>query len=108
MSDDERAQVGTCYKLHGQDAAIALGAQAGNGEIILRAGAWMAFAGASWGMIYCFFAVACAPKSASNGCTRRGVDYPRVIGGYKAMRNFLMETLEKIRARIIFSRFCRA
>ena len=41
MSDDERAQVGTCYKAEGQAAAIALGEQLISGDIkAARMEAW--------------------------------------------------------------------
>ena len=45
MTDDERAQVGTCYKEKGQEAAIALGHQLVAGEVrSQRIDAWAAFA----------------------------------------------------------------
>jgi tRNA 2-selenouridine synthase len=45
-------------------------------------------------MIYCFRG-GLRSKISQQWLHEAGVDYPRVIGGYKAMRNFLMETLEK-------------
>ena len=45
MSDGERAQVGTCYKQEGQEAAIALGHQLVAGELKTeRLRAWSDFA----------------------------------------------------------------
>ena len=45
MTDDERAAVGTCYKQHGQSAAIALGHELVNGERRRRRlDDWTAFA----------------------------------------------------------------
>ena len=56
MNDDERAQVGTCYKQQGQDAAIVLGHQLVQGEIKQqRLEQWLAFARENPdGYLYCF------------------------------------------------------
>ncbi|MFP3458713.1 hypothetical protein R0J89_20910, partial [Psychrobacter sp. SIMBA_152] len=44
MTDNERAKVGTCYKQHGQDAAIALGHELVSGETKQqRVSAWKSF-----------------------------------------------------------------
>ena len=45
MTDEERAQVGRCYKQHGQDAAIKLGHQLVSGECKAeRLARWSEFA----------------------------------------------------------------
>src|SRR3990167_5983737 len=56
MDDSERQRVGTCYKQHGQDAAIALGHQLVSGQVKAeRVAAWAAFAKANpHGYLYCF------------------------------------------------------
>lgn len=96
MTDAERAQVGTCYKLNGQEAAIALGHKLVCGEVKAeRVAAWAQFAKAHpQGMIYCFRG-GLRSKISQQWLHEAGIDYPRVVGGYKAMRNFLMEVLEK-------------
>lgn len=56
MNDIERQKVGTCYKVHGQQAAIELGHKLVCGAIKEeRIAAWAAFARANpEGYLYCF------------------------------------------------------
>ncbi len=56
MNDIERQKVGTCYKQHGQQAAIELGHRLVTGKVKAeRIEAWAAFARANpHGYIYCF------------------------------------------------------
>lgn len=56
MIDSERQAVGTCYKQHGQQAAIALGHSLVNGKLReQRTAAWLAACAARpEGYIYCF------------------------------------------------------
>jgi tRNA 2-selenouridine synthase len=93
MTDSERQRVGLCYKQHGQEAAIMLGhqlvADKTKSERIL---AWAEFARANpTGCLYCF-----------RGGLRSQIDYPRVAGGYKAMRTFLMDTVDQAVAQCDF------
>lgn len=94
MNDQEREKVGTCYKQQGQAAAIALGHQLVNGHSKeLRLQAWAAFAQEHpQGYLYCFRGGLRSQivQQWLKECT--GIEYPKVIGGYKAMRNFLIET----------------
>lgn len=96
MSDDERAQVGTCYKQRGQQAAIALGHQLVSGAIkAARIAAWVDFARANPdGYLYCFRGGLRSKISQQWLASEAGVVYPRIAGGYKAMRTFLVETLD--------------
>ena len=92
MSDAEREQVGTCYKLHGQNAAIELGHQLVRGPIKAeRIDAWTRFAKAHpTGALYCFrggLRSAITQQWLQEG----GVEYPRVKGGYKALRRWLID-----------------
>ncbi|MBU2099360.1 MAG: tRNA 2-selenouridine(34) synthase MnmH, partial [Gammaproteobacteria bacterium] len=97
MTDDERERVGTCYKEQGQHAAIGLGHQLVNGAIkAQRVNAWVNFAEHNpKGYLYCFRgglrSQICQQWMRDAGC-----DYPRVIGGYKAMRRFLLEQLDRL------------
>jgi tRNA 2-selenouridine synthase len=93
MNDLERQKVGTCYKQHGQDAAIALGHQLVGGQVKAeRVAAWSAFAKANpEGYLYCFRG-GLRSQITQQWLAEAGIDYPRVIGGYKAMRSFLLET----------------
>jgi len=96
MNDSERQKVGTCYKEHGQDAAIELGHQLVRGKLKAeRIEAWAAFARANpEGYLYCFRG-GLRSQTVQRWLHEAGIDYPRVIGGYKAMRTFLIETIEQ-------------
>jgi tRNA 2-selenouridine synthase len=95
MSDDERAQVGTCYKQRGQQAAIELGHQLVSGELkAARLARWAEFARQHpQGYLYCFRG-GLRSQTVQDWLREIGVDYPRIIGGYKAMRRFLLDELE--------------
>ncbi|MFI8382090.1 tRNA 2-selenouridine(34) synthase MnmH [Pseudomonas sp. NPDC079086] len=96
MDDSERQRVGTCYKQHGQDAAIAMGHQLVSGQVKdERVAAWAAFAKANpHGYLYCFRG-GLRSQITQQWLAEAGIDYPRVIGGYKAMRTFLLETTQQ-------------
>lgn len=96
MSDDERASVGTCYKQQGQQAAIALGHRLVSGELKRqRLAAWCDFARAHpEGYLYCFRG-GLRSQTVQQWLREAGIDYPLVRGGYKAMRRFLIDELER-------------
>ncbi|MDH4557949.1 tRNA 2-selenouridine(34) synthase MnmH [Pseudomonas sp. BN417] len=104
MSDIERQKVGTRYKEHGQHAAIELGHQLVCGEVKAeRIEAWAAFARANPdGYLYCFRGGLRSQLVQQWLKNEAGIDYPRVIGGYKAMRTFLLETTLDAVARCDF------
>jgi tRNA 2-selenouridine synthase len=94
LSDEERHDVGLCYKQQSQDEAIKLGHEFVSGEIKeQRVEAWKA---------YCL-----AQPNAYLYCSRGGmrshlvqewlkeigIDIPLIHGGYKALRNYLLEEL---------------
>lgn len=97
MSDDERAQIGTCYKTQGQQAAIALGHQLVNGDIkAQRVNAWLQQAHKyPHGYLYCFRG-GLRSQICQQWLHEAGLDYPRITGGYKAMRQFLLNSMEQI------------
>jgi tRNA 2-selenouridine synthase len=97
MNDQERQRVGTCYKQLGQQAAIELGHQLVSGEIkTQRIQAWADFARAyPDGFLYCFRGGLRSQIVQQWLKTEAGIDYPRVAGGYKAMRTFLLETVDQ-------------
>ena len=96
MSDDERAQVGICYKQRGQEAAIELGHQLVSGELkARRLECWSEFARAHpQGYLYCFRG-GLRSQTVQQWLRDEGIDYPLIKGGYKAMRRFLLEELER-------------
>ncbi|MFB0701041.1 tRNA 2-selenouridine(34) synthase MnmH [Pseudomonas protegens] len=96
MTDQERQRVGTCYKQQGQQAAIVLGHQLVSGDIKQqRVQAWADFARAHPdGLLYCFRG-GLRSQIVQQWLREAGIDYPRVGGGYKAMRTFLLDTTEQ-------------
>ncbi|AXK56877.1 tRNA 2-selenouridine(34) synthase MnmH [Pseudomonas protegens] len=96
MTDQERQRVGTCYKQQGQQAAIVLGHQLVSGDIKQqRVQAWADFARAHPnGLLYCFRG-GLRSQIVQQWLKEAGIDYPRVGGGYKAMRTFLLDTTEQ-------------
>ena len=96
MDDEERAQVGTCYKRHGHDAAVNLGHQLVHGEIKQqRLLQWQAFAQQHPdGYLYCFRGGE-RSHMVQAWLKESGIDYPLVTGGYKAMRSWLIEALDE-------------
>ncbi len=109
MNDEERRLVGIRYKERGNSAAVALGHELVGGSVkAARVQAWQAFLKAhpdAW--LYCFRG---GQRSAISQQWLReaGITLPRLRGGYKAFRNFLMEASERIssevRTRIIGGR----
>ncbi|MGE4262707.1 tRNA 2-selenouridine(34) synthase MnmH [Shewanella sp.] len=95
MTDDERQQVGTCYQHHGPSAALALGHQLVNGATkAARVETWLQFYQQHPDLyLYCFRGG--MRSQISQGWLREAdVDIPYVAGGYKGMRQFLLQTLE--------------
>lgn len=101
MSDDERAQVGLCYKEQGQDAAIALGHRLVSGELRqARMDAWLRqIRQHPDTLLYCFRG-GLRSQTVQAWLAERGCDVPRIAGGYKAMRQFLLTTLESLPGRM--------
>lgn len=95
MTDIERQKVGTCYKQKGQQAAIALGHELVSGNIKeTRVAAWADFARAHpEGYLFCFRG-GLRSQISQQWLADAGIAYPRISGGYKAMRTFLMEEIE--------------
>ena len=97
LSDDERAQIGTCYKQKGQAAAITLGHQLVSGSTrSSRIDHWQAFAEHHpQGALFCFRG-GIRSQIAQEWLGERGIEYPRVAGGYKALRQWLSDQLNGI------------
>lgn len=97
MNDNERQRVGTCYKQEGQQAAIELGRRLVAGDIKqARIQAWAAFANANpHGYLYCFRGGLRSQITQQWLKEEAGIVYPRVLGGYKAMRSYLLEVTEQ-------------
>jgi tRNA 2-selenouridine synthase len=94
MLDDERAQVGTCFKKNGQNAAIELGHQIVSGDLKQqRIAEWANFAKNNPdGYLFCFRG-GLRSQISQQWLSESGLPYPRVTGGYKAMRHYLIDAL---------------
>lgn len=95
MNDEERHRVGLCYKQKGQDAAIELGHQLVAGDIKAeRIEAWKRFATRHPdGYLFCFRG-GLRSRLTQQWLRQAGIDYPLVQGGYKALRRFLIDSME--------------
>lgn len=97
MNNDERAQVGLCYKTNGQAAAITLGNALVSGQSkVSRLAQWQDFARENpQGYLYCFRG-GLRSQTVQRWLKESGVNYPLLIGGYKALRQFLLNELEQL------------
>ncbi|WP_052283790.1 tRNA 2-selenouridine(34) synthase MnmH [Kluyvera genomosp. 1] len=97
MNDDERAAVGTCYKREGADAALALGHKLVAGETRQqRIAAWLDACRDAPNGYLC-----CARGGQRSHITQswvkeHGVDYPLIVGGYKALRQAAIKATEAL------------
>jgi len=96
INDNERDIIGKKYKDMGQDEAIELGHQLVQGEIKSeRINKWQSFITQHpEGVLYCFRGGMRSKISQQWIYEQTGIVYPRVKGGYKAMRRFLLDELE--------------
>ena len=94
MNDEERHLVGLKYKNAGQDKAIILGHELVSGDTkAQRVAQWVKFAQQHpEGYLYCFRG-GLRSRISQQWLAEAGLPYPRIIGGYKAMRSFLIEKL---------------
>jgi len=97
MSDGERSAVGTCYKEQGSEAAVALGHELVSGRTKeQRISAWADFAQSHpAGALFCFRG-GMRSQISQSWLSERGIDYSRIEGGYKAMRRWLLQQLERL------------
>lgn len=102
MNDQEREDIGIRYKNAGQDEAIKLGHKLVQGEIKeQRVTDWANFIEQHpEGILYCFRGGMRSKISQQWLYEKTGIVYPRVKGGYKAMRRFLIDELDISTQRI--------
>ena len=102
LDNEDRHRIGIRYKEKGQEAAIELGSERVSGELRdRRIQAWLAFAECHPdGALYCFRGGLRSQISQQWLSEALGRPYPRVEGGYKALRRLLIEQLEISAERI--------
>jgi tRNA 2-selenouridine synthase len=103
MEDEERRRVGIRYKQAGHASALKLGHELVDGQIKSeRVARWVEFARAHPdGYLYCFRGGSRSLIS-QQWLAEAGIQYPRVLGGYKAMRSFLIEQAAHVFAQSDF------
>ena len=89
--------VGICYKEKGEDKAIELGHQLVAGDVkARRIEAWKRFvARHPDGYLFCFRG-GLRSRLTQQWIRDAGIDYPLVKGGYKALRRFLIDSLDQL------------
>ncbi len=97
MNDEERRLVGIRYKEAGNSEAVKLGHELIRGEVkAQRVQAWKDFMRQhSDAYLYCFRGGQ-RSKISQEWLAEAGITVPRLKGGYKAFRRFLMEESERI------------
>ncbi len=97
MSDEERHLVGIRYKEAGNNKAVELGHQLVSGEIkAARIEAWIKqIKTHPQTLLYCFRGGQ-RSQITQQWLSEAGITVPRLQGGYKAFRTYLMEQLESI------------
>ncbi len=95
LNDQERQQVGTCYKEQGKQAAVKLGHDLVGGELKQRRiDAWCSFAADHPGAhLYCWRG-GMRSNYARQWMSEAGVNMPLIDGGFKALRRTLMDEID--------------
>ena len=96
MNNEEREKVGICYKEKGNEEAVKLGHQLVSGDIKKeRVQGWVDFLTKNPNaLIYCFRGGQRSQIAQEWIYEATGIMVPRLEGGYKAFRNFLLNSLE--------------
>lgn len=97
MSDEERHLIGIRYNEDGQDAAIALGAELVTPQLQnQRVKLWKAIVRAQPdACLYCFRG-GLRSRISQQWLAEAGIQIPLVKGGYKALRSFLINELDRL------------
>jgi len=96
MDNEDRHEIGIRYTEEGQDAAIALGHELVSGDTRKqRIKAWASFTREHpEGVLYCFRGGMRSKISQQWIYENTGIIYPRIKGGYKALRRYLLDALD--------------
>jgi len=102
INDAERHAIGIQYAELGQEQAIALGHELVQGDIReQRIQHWVEFTRKHpQGALYCFRGGMRSRISQQWIYETTGVAYPRIAGGYKALRRFLLQELEGVTEQV--------
>ena len=101
LNDQERQQVGRCYKQQGHDAAVALGARLIDADKkAKRVEQWTRFITQNPNAaLYCFRGGLRSQIAQQWIEEATGIAVPRIIGGYKSLRNYLINQTQYLANR---------
>lgn len=107
LDDQQRHDIGICYKQHGQDAAIALGHQFIGGDVrAARVAQWHQWVQQNpTGQLYCFRG-GLRSQTVQNWLAEDGITITLIAGGYKALRRFLLDYLSEACATLPMTVIC--
>lgn len=104
LSDDERHDVGVCYKQSGPEAATELGHQLVTGaNRQAKLDRWIQFVRRNVNTHLFCFRGGQRSRIACQWLSEAGIDVPRIEGGYKAMRTYLLSQFDTLPPILIFS-----
>lgn len=96
LNDDERKEIGTLYKQNGQAAAVQRGYELISGELKKsRVQAWADFVQKNPEAVLTCFRGGLRSKISQEWLAEMGHSRPRIAGGFKAFRQFLMTETER-------------
>jgi tRNA 2-selenouridine synthase len=96
LNDEERQQVGTRYSEAGQGAAVELGEQLLSGAVReRRLQQWVEFVKRHPDAVLFCFRGGLRSQTVQNWLAEADVRVPRIAGGYKALRRYLLNVLEE-------------
>ena len=102
MDDEERAAVGTCYKRQGAEAALALGHRLVNGDLrAQRMRAWREACLRNPQGYLCCARGGQRSHIVQQWLRESGIDYPLIVGGYKALRQAAIQLTQELVQRPI-------
>jgi len=97
LNDGERAEVGTCYKRKGQEAAITLGTELVSGDTKKeRMTAWVRFIADNPTAVILCFRGGLRSQTVQKWLAESGLQRPLISGGYKALRRHLLSTTIRV------------
>ena len=95
LTDAERDAVGKTYKAGGRDAAVALGHElVADDTKASRVTAWRAFAAEHPDALITCWRGGLRSQIAQSWLADAGLELPRVAGGFKALRQFCLDTIQ--------------
>ncbi|MBC7370956.1 MAG: tRNA 2-selenouridine(34) synthase MnmH, partial [Bdellovibrionaceae bacterium] len=99
MNNEERAKVGTAYKVSGRETAMALGHQLVSGAVkTARIEAWLQQIRLHPNAILYCFRGGLRSQITQQWLKEAGVDRPLIVGGYKKARQFLRDSIDQASA----------